>query len=441
MRNLQLTAKGRRNRRSGGFAIVTVLFVIGLLMVLGAALTITAVANSQNTVNADGRQRAYDTAESGIADVMTALGNSTISNGANAGWVNGNSFPSQHDAAASYDYNVTFNNSTTTAITAPDPLTTTGGACGSPSSPGFGCVAVPPLGVLIAVRGHYGTQQVAVEAEAVNNDFNLQGNTLLTKGDAGTNGNGNIASDPCNANDGCAPGTPTSHNVKAFTDGSFNGGKGLIDGSVTSVGTATATIPTGCSPDPCAATSGATPLPFPASNNLVQEENAWKQEAINEGHYVGPNASLPSTINVDNGKVWFIDQSIDLKNVQITNNGGMLIVTGAVTESGNQSDSNYTLSSNCDSSCSCHSQAQLVDLSTNGIAIHGQGTGKGHTVSQGVLFSPSGPTANIGNGTMQAAVVAASAQIGGAGSLTADTCAAAATIPMPGYNITGYGEH
>jgi len=83
----------------------------------------------------------------------------------------------------------------------------------------------------------------------------------------------------------------------------------------------------------------------------------------------------------------------------------------------------------------------LIDLSPGGVSIHGQGTGKGHNVSQGVIFDPSGPVANIGNATMQAAVVASSAQIGGTASMTADTCAAQATIPIPGYNIMGFGEH
>jgi Tfp pilus assembly protein PilX len=68
----------RRNdgkRHDRGFAIVMVLFVIGLLLVLGSALTMTAVMNSQNTVGSDSRQRAYNTAESGVADVITAIEN------------------------------------------------------------------------------------------------------------------------------------------------------------------------------------------------------------------------------------------------------------------------------------------------------------------------------------------------------------------------------
>jgi hypothetical protein len=440
MRNLRHKGNGRSKRSGGGFAIVMVLFVISLLLVLGAAMTMTAVTNSQNTVGADGRERAYNTAESGVADVLTALGNGTIGPSSNATWVNGNTFPSQQDSAASYNYNVTFNN-TPAAIAAADPLTSTGGACGSVSSPGFGCVAIPPNGVLIAVRGYYGTRQVATEAEAVSNDFQLNGNTLLTKGDAGTNGNGNIASDPCSEADGCPNGVPASHNVKAFTDGNFNGGKGLIDGNVSSVGTATATIPSGCTPSPCVAKSGATAIPFPASNNLVQDENLWKAMAISKGHYYGPNATLPSSITVNQNDTYFVDQSVDLKNVSITNQGGLIVVTGSVSESGNKSAANYSLSDSCNTTCSCHSQAQLIVLSTNGISIHGQGTGKGHLVSQGVLFAPNGPAANIGNASMQAAIVAASAQIGGTASMTADTCAATAHITMPGYNITGYGEH
>lgn len=440
MRELQRRLNGRRHR-SGGFAIVMVLFVISLLMVMAAALTFSAITNSQNTVGADGRERAYNTAESGVADVMTAVDNGTITSLSNGTWVNGNTFPSQQDSAATYDYNVTFNNSTTLAVVATDPLTTTGGACGSSSNPGFGCVAIPPNGVLIAVRSHYGPHLVSAEAEGVHNDFNLDGNTLLTKGDAGTNGNGSIASDPCYAKDGCASGAPTSHNVRAFTDGNFNGQKGLIDGSVSSVGTATATIPNNCSP-PCTATSGATPLPFPASNNLVQDENQWKALAVAAGHYYGPNATVPSSITVNGPPdTYFIDQSVDLKNVAITNNGGMIVITGSLSESGNKSDSNYQLSDACNSSCACHSAAQLVVLSTNGVAIHGQGTGNGHMVSQGVIFAPNGPVANIGNASMQAAIVAATAQIGGVGAMTADTCAAVANIPIPGYNITGYGEH
>src|SRR5215472_9789433 len=223
----------RRNRGDRGFAIVMVLFVIGLLLVLGAALTMTSVMNSQNTVSADARQRAYNTAESGIADVMTQLGNGTITT-STTGWVNGNSFPSQNDANLSYDYQVILNSSTTLPAAAQDPLTNSGQTCSSISSPGIGCVAVPANGAFIAVRGHYLGHTENAEVVAIQNDLNLNGYTLLTKGDAGTNGNGNIASDPCNANGGCGGGAPTNHNVKAFTDGSFNGGKGLIDGIVQS---------------------------------------------------------------------------------------------------------------------------------------------------------------------------------------------------------------
>lgn len=427
----------RRNRHDRGFAIVMVLFVIGLLLVLGAALTMTSVMNSQNTVSADGRQRAYNTAESGVADIMTQLGNQTITS-STTGWVNGNSFPSQTDTNASYDYQIQINN-TTNAEVVQDPLTNTGQACGSASSPGFGCVAVPALGAFVAVRGHYAGHQMNAEVVALSNDLNLNGYTLLTKGNAGTNGNGNIASDPCLANGGCGGGAPVTHNVKAFTDGSFNGGKGLIDGIVKSVGTATATLPSGCSW--CVAQSGAPAVAFPSSNNLVQDENQWKSDAVNHSHYYGPSASLPSNITVGAGQTWFIDQSIDLKHLSITNEGGILVVTGAVTETGNQADSNYNLSSSCSSSCSCRAQAQLIGLSTSGVALHGEGTAHGQLASQGVIFSPSGPATNIGNATLQAAIVAASAQIGGAGSMTADTCAAQAQIMIPGYNITGYGEY
>lgn len=435
MRDLR-TKSDARDRR--GFAIVTVLFVIGLLMVLGAALTATAIVNSQNTVNADVRERAYNTAESGVADVLTGLGNGTITQAVSATWSNANSFPSANDTNESYDYNVTFNTSTTAATVVHDPLTYSGQACGSTTSPGYGCAAIPPLGVLIDVRGHYGSRQVNVEAEALANDLNLQGYTLLTKGDAGTNGNGSVASDPCS--EGCPAGTSASHNVKVMTDGNFNGGKGLVDGNVYSAGTATATIPNTCTPA-CVAQSSATPIPFPASNNLVQDENQWKLAAVSEGHYFAPTATLPSSITVNSGDTWFINQNVDLKNVAITNNGGMVVITGSVTESGNNSASNYGLGDTCNNSCTCHSQAQLIGLSTNGINMHGQGTGKGHLVSQGVIFAPSGPATNIGNGTMQAAIVSSTAQVGGVSGLTADVCAAQAQIPIPGYNITGYGEN
>jgi len=426
----------RRNRNDRGFAIVMVLFVIGLLLVLGSALTISAVMNSQNTVSADVRQRAYNTAESGVADVMTQIGNGTLTS--STSWVNGNSFPSQNDSKASYDYKVTFNNSLSNTAGAVDPLTNTGQTCPSTATTqSFGCVVIPKQGVLIAVKGHYGTHTMNAEVVAQGNDFSLNGNTLLTKNDAGTNGNGDIKNDP--GVGGLPAGVSATHNVKAYTDGSFNGGGGLIDGSVTSVGTATATLPSGCAW--CIATSGATAISFPSSNSLSQQENAWKNVASGQGHFYSSSATLPSDITIHSGDTWFIDQSIDLKNITITNDGGMMVVTGAVTETGNRSDSGYQLTDHCNSSCDCHQYAQLVDLSTSGVSIHGQGTGNGHNVSQGVIFDPSGPVTNIGNATMQAAIVASSAQIGGTADLTADTCAAQASIPIPGYNITGYGEY
>src|SRR5215469_18407674 len=97
MRDLRIHSDGRE-RDTRGFAIVTVLFVIGLLMVLGAALTATAIVNSQNTVNADVRERAYNTAESGVADVLTGLGNETITSTVSGTWSNGNTFPSANDS-------------------------------------------------------------------------------------------------------------------------------------------------------------------------------------------------------------------------------------------------------------------------------------------------------------------------------------------------------
>lgn len=427
----------RRHKGDRGFAIVMVLFVIGLLLVLGSALTMTAVLNSQNTVSSDARQRAYNTAESGVADIMTSLGNGAITSSSSS-WSTGHTFPSQTDNNATYDYQVKLN-TTASPIAVQDPLTNTGQTCSSTSNPGIGCVAVPALGALVAVRGHYLGHTMNAEVVAIQNNLQLNGYTLLTKGDAGTNGNGNIASDPCLAKDGCG-GAPATHNVKAFTDGNFNGGKGLIDGSVYSVGTATATIPTGCSPA-CVTSSGQTAINFPSSNSLVQDENTWKNAATGQGHYYSATATLPSSITINPGDTWFIDQSIDLKNIAITNNGGMMVVTGAITETGNKSAANYGLSSTCDDSCGCRAAAQLVDLSTSGVSIHGQGTGKGNLVSQGVIFAPSGPATNIGNATMQAAIVAASAQIGGTASMTADDCAAQANITIPGYNITGYGEY
>src|SRR5215469_7376091 len=129
-----------RNRSDRGFAIVMVLFVIGLLLVLGAALTMTSVMNSQNTVSADARERAYNTAESGVADVMTQLGNLSITSSTN-GWVTGNSFPSQNDSNLSYDYQVILNTSTGVPLAAQDPLTNTGQSCASlGNTPGIGCV-------------------------------------------------------------------------------------------------------------------------------------------------------------------------------------------------------------------------------------------------------------------------------------------------------------
>lgn len=427
----------RRNRHDRGFAIVMVLFVIGLLLVLGAALTMTSVMNSQNTVSADARQRAYNTAESGIADVMTQLGNGTIT-ASTTGWVNGNTFPSQTDTNSTYDYQININTSSA-PVAVQDPLTNTGQTCSSTSNPGTGCVAVPGLGAFVTVRGHYLNHQMNAEVVALSNDLTLNGYTLLTKGNAGTNGNGNIASDPCLSNTGCGGSAPSTHNVKAFTDGSFNGGKGVIDGIVQSVGTATATLPSGCSW--CVAQSGASAIAFPSSNNLVQDENTWKNDATTQGHFYNSTATLPSSINIGPGQTFFIDQGIDLKDISITNGGGILVVTGAVTETGNQADSNYNLSSNCNTDCSCRAKAQLIDLSTSGVALHGEGTGKGNLASQGVIFAPSGPATNVGNASLQAAIVAASAQIGGAGDMTADTCAAQAHINIPGYNITGYGEY
>lgn len=429
-----------RNRSDRGFAIVMVLFVIGLLLVLGAALTMTSVMNSQNTVSADARERAYNTAESGIADVMTQLGNGTITASTN-GWVTGNSFPSQNDSNLSYDYQVQLNSSTALPIAAQDPLTNTGQTCSSlGNSPGPGCVVIPANGAFIAVKGHYLGHTENAEIVAIQNDLDLNGYTLLTKGNAGTNGNGNIASDPCLATGGCGGvGTPTIHNVKAFTDGSFNGGKGVIDGIVKSVGTATATLPSGCTW--CVAQSGASAIQFPSSNSLVQDENQWKNDAINQGHYISSSGSLPNNIDITSGSTWFIDQGIDLKSLKISNEGGILVVTGAVKETGNQADSNYTLSDGCDASCTCRAQAQMIGLATDGIALHGEGTANGQLQSQGVIFAPNGPATNVGNASMQAAVVANSAQIGGAGSMTADTCAAQAHINIPGYNIRGYGEY
>jgi hypothetical protein len=184
-----------------------------------------------------------------------------------------------------------------------------------------------------------------------------------------------------------------------------------------------------------------TAVPFPSSNSLAQDQSKWQNLATGQGHYYSSSATLPSSITVNVGDTWYIDQSIDLKDVAITNNGGMIVVTGAISESGNKSAANYGLSDTCDNTCSCRKTAILVDLSSSGVSIHGQGTGKGHLVSQGVIFAPSGPATNIGNASMQAAIVAASAQIGGAASMTADTCAAQATIGVPGYNITGYGEY
>lgn len=429
-----------RNRSDRGFAIVMVLFVIGLLLVLGAALTMTSVMNSQNTVSADARERAYNTAESGVADVMTQLGNGTIT-ASTSGWVTGNSFPSQNDSNLSYDYQVQLNTSTALPLAAQDPLTNTGQVCASlGNSPGPGCVVIPANGAFITVRGHYLGHTENAEVVAIQNDLDLNGYTLLTKGNAGTNGNGNIASDPCNSNTGCGGvGTPTIHNVKAFTDGSFNGGKGVIDGIVKSVGTATATLPSNCAW--CVTQSGAQAIQFPSSNSLVQDENQWKNDAIAQGHYVGSSDSLPNSIDIASGSTWFIDQGIDLKSIKISNEGGILVVTGTVKETGNQADSNYTLSSSCDASCSCRAQAQMIGLSTNGISLHGEGTANGQLQSQGVLFAPNGPATNMGNASMQAAVVANSAQIGGAGDMTADTCAAQAHINIPGYNIRGYGEY
>jgi hypothetical protein len=418
-----------------------VLLVIALLTVLGVALTMTAVMNSQKTVSSDFHERAYNTAESGVADVMTQLGNNSIGSGVSGTWVNNNPFPSQQDPFGTYDYNVTFNNTIPgSTIVAHDPLTSTGAACGSVSSPGFGCVAIPINGVLIAVRGHYGQHVALAESEAVDAVFTLGGNTIFTKNNAGTNGNGAIASDPCTY--GCPTGVSASHNVEVYTDGSFNGGKGLIDGNVDSVGTATAKVPNGCSPA-CTATSGAAALPFPSSNDIIQAENTWKLDAVGQGHYYSATSTLPSSIDVPYKSTWFIDQSVDLKNVAITNEGGIVVVTGAITESGNKTAANYTLSSGCNQTCTCHGYAQLVSLSPSGIQIHGQGTGSGNLVSQGLLFAPNGPVTNIGNAAIQAAIIASSAQIGGNAGMTADACAAGPTgkIDTFGYNITSYGEH
>ncbi|MBC5824650.1 MAG: hypothetical protein GIW99_07010 [Candidatus Eremiobacteraeota bacterium] len=424
-----------------GFAIITVVFVIGILLLLASAVTFTAIANSRVASNGRDHERAYDVAESAVSDVFTKLGNGTIRTPAigSTAIQTGTGSTSQ----GTYKYWVLFNNkqpagggapAPSDAVIESDPLAASS-TCNSaqPYNPGTGCVAVPAQGALVAVTGTYAGRSISAEAMGTQTDLNLGGDTMATRNNSGQNGqNANILADSTTANGG-------PHDVKIITNGNWNvAGNPTVDGSVATVGTGNAaSAPAGCGAA-CSDTIGATPFQFPSSNSIAQAKAQWILDSQSSGCYYTA-ATLPSSIFVAAGKTCYVDTSVDFKSTPTTNDGGKLIVAGQVRESGN--NARYQLSAACQASCSCHKAAWLIVLSTSGASVHGVGSQAGVNQSVGIVYVPSGPFVNIGNALLMGAVVADSAQIGGTAGMQADACANIGSLSFPGFNMTAFGQY
>lgn len=408
--------------RPRGFAIITVVYVVAILLVLGTAITVTAIAHSQLSYNSNLRMEAYNVAESGVADVMTRLGNGSIAYGGGA-FQNGSASIGK---AGAYKWTVNFN-TTSNPLAVPNPLTA-GGACNGVSptqwDPGTNCVALPIESVFITISASYAGRIASTEAMATGSKINLGPYTILTKNTSGQNsGATNINSDP--------NGPP--HNVYVHSNGGWTvSGHPTADGTVETVSKLNQA-------NAVTKITGAPPFPFPSSNNLSQAKAQWIGAAKDDNCYYDPAIqALPGLITVPNGGTCFVNGNLDLGQHNVQQGGGLLVVAGAVTESGGIA--NYLLTAQCQSSCSCHKQAMLFALSTNGASLHGAGTQNGQTQSQGIIYVPNGPYGNLGNGAMQGAIVADTAQLGGSSGMTADHCTKDAIIDIPAYNLVAFGQ-
>lgn len=433
----------RTKSNEKGFAIVTVLFIIGILLVLATALSLTAISNSQLAVNSGTHQQAFLVAESAVADVVTQLGNGSIVYSA-SGPSTGTRTLNAAQGSGTYAYSVTFNTNTSSPLIARNPLYGAGSCSGNFTDPGPGCVVIPAAipstpvryTAFIYVAATYSGRNVAAEAMAVSNDISSNGAEVFTNS-TGTQGGTNsvIASDPNDPNG-------KQHDILVQSNSNWTvNGNPTVDGVVNTAGSSDqAKAPSGCSPPACQANVNQPAWPFP-SNNLSQAKSFWLQAAQANSCYYSDASAVPSNLKVSAGTVCYIDGSttLDLKNYSITNDGGLLVVVPTVKETGNSSNAGYQLTSNCSNSCTCKKKAQLVDLSTGGVAMHGVGTGKGNPTSQGLIFVPSATFQNVGNNTFYGAVIANGFAVGGTGGMNGDVCAAQGVISSPGYSIAAWG--
>ena len=425
----------KRNRQRG-MAVVTVLFIIAVLLVLATALITVVISHSQMTVNTENRQKAYDVAESGIADVAAKIRSGAIV--ASGGTTQSGSGTVGSDG--SYTWTVAFNTSVTVPVAVPNPLrsaTSCNAVSQTQPDPGPDCVTIPAKGAFLAVTGSYQARSASVEAMMVPGQFSIGTKTII----AGQvyQGYGQIV--------GSASGV---HDVDALGNCSPDLACWLAAIGSTVDGTA-ATTNSYNQANAITKLTNVAPIQLPSVTDVSKAAQDWIAQAKANNCYWYPSQLLNKTTTVPHGAVCYIDGNMNYVSGSypwhVVNDGGLLVVGGSFIFDLGLSQS-YSLTAACSASCDCHRQAQLITGTHVGVSaplgsntsFRNFGTGASPTQSVGVVFAASGPFHDEGNLSLAGAVVSRG-QFTLSGSFKVDPCTHNAVIPLGAKGLTAYGQY
>ena len=445
----------QKQNRQRGMAVVTVLFIIAVLLVLASAMTTVVIGHSQMTVNIENRRKAYNAAESGLADVAARIKSGSLVASAGTNQSGSGSLP----AGASYTWTVTFNPSAA-ATAAPNPLNPAS-SCNAVSAtqlaPGPGCVAIAPGGVFITVTAALSGHNASVEAMASSGqNFYLGTKTIAVVGpDPSVPQAVDIYASDVKLYPGY-PGSSTANDADVISNGNWYACcQSRVDGTVATVGSINQA-------NAITKLTGVGPFPFPTSAALQSAQTWWIQQAKANNCYFG-NGAMPYGFVVPRGAICYLNGSVSgaSASFSILNDGGMLVVSrqfsvaSGVLPTTSSPGYGYHLTLACKSTCDCHKQARVVVLSQGfGLMIPptridaelqypAQSFAPVTPEPRGVFYSPNSPLhvmAGTGGPTVFQGVIAAQMARMYA-PVQVDACAKGAVIRMGGFGITAFGQY
>jgi hypothetical protein len=431
----------RRNRRSNrGFAIVTALFIMGILLIVAVLLLQNAQNVAANTQILQSKNQIFDASEAGLDSAVDLLDRNYAADNTTAcpgGTAQGYTFTCSVVAN-------NFFNTTSSLGPVTDPVT---GAS----------VTIPQNDALIwgSSQSIFGGRTMHVEAlvSAPVLDLQFPNGAINAKGNVTGGGHMPVYADPTDS----TPNDATVHangNVTSFTT--------VVQGVTYAVGTDAQTGSDGTTH------SGSAAVSFPSSSFVTQFTNYAYDKTYLHGTtyapgsvsgtmsfsgntYIGTGASGSGNLDLTNGTytfnggIVFIDGYLCLSGhaTIVNKNNTIFVIRGQYASAGNSASYNVAsgtagqmvvLGTDSPPSCAAADGSYAFSISGNG------------SDNLGTVFTPNGSAQLAGNGNLTGALeTGVNAVLSGGGSggkFTYDHNAAAPPSPAPAnVKILSYGEY